>query len=204
MTVAAVILAAGLATRMGGDKVLLPIEGRPMVQHVVDAALASKASQTVVVVGHRANDVRRTLTGRPVTVVTNSDYADGMSTSLRAGLAAVDPQASGALILLGDQPFVRPALLDALIDRFATCGKVVVRPSVGGRPSNPVLVAAALFPELRAQRGDVGGRQVIERRRDEVSLVPVEDPHELVDIDTPAAYEREKSIDDQGVTGEVD
>ena len=191
-SVAAVVLAAGRATRMGGAKMLLPVGGRPMVQRVVDASLDSKASQTIVVVGNEAEKVSEALAGRPVTVVVNPDYADGMSTSLRAGLMAVDPTADGAIILLGDQPFVSSALLDGLIDRFACCAEHVVRPSVGGRPGNPVLVSAALFPELAEERGDVGGRHVIERRADEVCMVPVDDPHELVDIDSPPEYEEEK------------
>jgi molybdenum cofactor cytidylyltransferase len=190
--VAALILAAGRATRMGSTKVLLPLGGRPMVRRVVDAALASQAAPTVVVVGADAAAVTRALEGMPVAVVVNPDYDEGMSTSLRAGLAALGPEVAGALILLGDQPFVTAALLDTLIDRFATCGKAVVRPSVGGRPANPVLVAAALFPELAAERGDVGGRHVIARRAADVCLVPVADPHELTDIDSPQDYEKEK------------
>jgi molybdenum cofactor cytidylyltransferase len=190
--VSAVVLAAGRATRMGGAKLLLPVGGRPMVQRVVDASLGSKASQTIVVVGSEAQAVTEALAGRPVTVVVNPDYAYGMSTSLRAGLSAVDPAADGAVILLGDQPFVSSALLDALIDRFATCGKPVVRPSAGGQPANPVLVSAALFPEIAAECGDVGGRHVVARRAGDVCLVPVDDPHELVDIDSPQEYEKEK------------
>jgi len=190
--VAAVVLAAGRATRMGGAKLLLPVGGRPMIQRVVDASLGSKASQTIVVVGHEAEKVSEALAGRPVTLVMNADYAKGMSTSLRAGLSAVDPAAAGALILLGDQPFVSAALLDALIDRFARSEKRIVRPSVDGRPGNPVLVGATLFAELAGEQGDFGGRRVIERRADEVCMVPIDDPHELVDIDSPCGYEKEK------------
>jgi molybdenum cofactor cytidylyltransferase len=191
-SVSAVVLAAGRATRMGGGKLLLPVGGRPMVQRVVDASLGSKATQTIVVVGNEAEGVMEAMAGRPVTVVVNPDYADGMSTSLRAGLSAVDAAADGALILLGDQPFVSSALLDALIDRFASCGKSVVRPSSGGRAGNPVLVSAKLFSEIAGEHGDVGGRHVVERAGADVCMVPVDDPHELVDIDSPQAYEKEK------------
>jgi molybdenum cofactor cytidylyltransferase len=190
--VSAVVLAAGRATRMGGAKLLLPVGGRPMVQRVVDASLGSRVSETIVVVGNEAQGVKEALAGRPVKVVANPDYAEGMSTSLRVGLAAVDPSADGAVILLGDQPFVSSALLDALIDRFAACGKLVVRPSVAGRPANPVLISAVLFHEIAAERGDVGGRRVLERRADDVCLVPVDNPHELVDIDSLQEYEKEK------------
>jgi molybdenum cofactor cytidylyltransferase len=192
VSVAAVVLAAGRATRMGGGKLVLPVGGRPMVQRVVDASLGSRASSTILVVGNEAEEVLEAVAGRPVTVVVNPDYADGMSSSLRAGLAAVGPAANGALVLLGDQPFVSSALLDALIDRFARCGKPVVRPSAAGHPGNPVLISATLFAEIAGERGDVGGRHVVERRPDEVSLVPVDDPHELVDIDSPREYEKER------------
>lgn len=190
--VAAVVLAAGRARRMGGAKLLLPVGGIPMVRRVVDAALRSRVSETIVVVGHEAQGVRAALDGLPARVVANTDYARGMSTSLRAGLAAVDAAADGALILLGDQPFVSAALLDELIDRFGACGKSVVRPALDGRPANPVLVGAALFPELMRERGDVGGRRVVERRPEDVCLVPVDDPRQLVDVDSPEQYAKER------------
>ncbi len=190
--VAAVVLAAGRARRMGGAKLLLPVGGIPMVRRVVDAALRSRVSETIVVVGHEAQGVRAALDGLPVRVVANADYARGMSSSLRAGLAAVDATADGALILLGDQPFVSAALLDQLIDRFGACGKPVVRPALDGRPANPVLVGAALFPELMRERGDVGGRRVVERRPEDVCLVPVDDPRQLVDVDSPEQYAKER------------
>jgi molybdenum cofactor cytidylyltransferase len=188
VSVAAVVLAAGAATRMGTQKLLLPVNGRPMVQWPVDAALGSKASGTVVVVGHQAAQVVAALRGRPVTVVTNPDYAAGMSSSLRAGVLAAGA-CEAAVILLGDQPFVSAGLLDKLIDRFAETRASVVRPSLGDGPANPVLLSAALFPELLELRGDVGGREVVERHRDEVSLVPVDDPRVVADIDSIEDYE---------------
>ncbi len=186
--VAAVVLAAGLSTRMGGQKCLLPVEARPMVQRVVDAALASAAAEVVVVLGHEAVLVRETLRGRPVAMVVNPRYAEGMSTSLQAGIQAVAGECEAALFLLGDQPFVTPELLDRLIARFAADRSSVVRPTVGGRPANPVLVCASLFPDLLAQRGDVGGREVVSRHSSEVSLVAVDDARLVMDIDTAADY----------------
>jgi molybdenum cofactor cytidylyltransferase len=186
--VSAVVLAAGLATRMGRQKVLLPLDGVPMVRRVVDAALASRAAETVVVVGHQAAGVEEALAGRPARVVVNDRFAEGMSTSLQAGLAAADPSSAAALIVLGDQPFVTPQLLDGLIERFAVTRSPIVRPAVDGRPANPVLLSAALFPEIRAQHGDVGGREVVDRHQDDISLVPVDDPRLVADIDSPQDY----------------
>jgi molybdenum cofactor cytidylyltransferase len=189
VSVAAIVLAAGCATRMGGQKLLLPLGGRPLVQWAVDAALGSEASGTIVVVGHEATRVAEALAGRPVTVVVNSHYEQGMSTSLQAGVRATGGTCDAAIFVLGDQPFVTSAVLDRLIERFAETRKAVVRPSVGGRPANPVLMSAELFPEILAQRGDVGGREIVRRHPGEVCLVPVDDPRVGMDIDSIEGYE---------------
>ena len=123
-----------------------------------------------------------------MTVVMNPDYAAGMSGSLRAGVQAAG-ECEAAIVLLGDQPFVTSGLLDELIDRFAETRANVVRPASSTGPANPVLLSATLFAELLEQRGDVGGREVVERHRDEVSLVPVDDPRVVADIDSIEDYE---------------
>jgi molybdenum cofactor cytidylyltransferase len=187
--VSAIVLAAGCATRMGGQKLLLPLRGRPMIDWVIDAALGSRATQTIVVIGHQAEALTEVLKDRPVTLVVNPDHAEGMSTSLQAGIRAADGASDAALFLLGDQPFVTSALLDRLIDRFAESRRHVVRPLVGDRPVNPVLMSAALFSEIQEQRGDVGGRMIIERHTGEVCLVPVNDPRLVLDVDSPEEYE---------------
>ena len=119
---------------MGGQKLLLSLGGRPLVQWAVDAALGSKASGTVVVVGHEAPRVAEVLAGRPVTVVVNSHYEQGLSTSLQAGVRATGGACDAAIFVLGDQPFVTSAVLDRLIERFAETGEGG-RPASGGRPA---------------------------------------------------------------------
>lgn len=188
VSVAAIVLAAGCATRMGSQKVLLKLEARSLVQRAVDAALGSRASRTIVVVGHEAGPVTDDLAGRPVTVVVNPAYAAGMSTSLQAGVRAAGA-CDAAIFLLGDQPYVTTRLIDRLIERFAETGKAVVRPLAGARPANPVLLSAALFPEILEQRGDVGGREIVERHPGEVCLVPLDDLQAVMDIDSPQDYE---------------
>jgi molybdenum cofactor cytidylyltransferase len=174
---------------MGQQKLLLPLKGRPILAWAVDAALGSKAGGTYVVVGHQAEAVTAVLAGRAVTVVTNPEYGLGMSTSLQAGLRAAGAAHDAAIFMLGDQPFVTSALLDRLIDRFVETKSPVVQPVVGDRPANPVLMSAALFPEILAQRGDVGGREIVQRHHDDVCRVPVDDPLVAVDIDTAKDYE---------------
>ena len=189
VSVAAVVLAGGAAVRMGRQKLLLDLRGRPLLLWAVEAALASAASETIVVVGSEAEHTTQALHGMPVTVVVNDDYREGMSSSLRVGVRAVGEGRDAAVILLGDQPFVTAELLDRLIAAFATTGKAIVRPLVDGVPANPVLLSATLFPELLAQRGDVGGREVVDRHRDEVGLVTVDDPWVTTDIDSMEDYE---------------
>ena len=174
---------------MGAQKLLLPVRGRPMVRWAVDAAVASKAERTIVVLGHEAVAVGAALEGSSATITVNRDYRAGMSSSLQAGLRAVGDSCAAAIVLLGDQPYVTTALLDGLIDRFAATGASVVRPAVAGRPANPVLLSSALFPELLEQRGDVGGREVVERHAGEVSLVSLDDQRVCIDIDSPEDYE---------------
>jgi molybdenum cofactor cytidylyltransferase len=188
-SVCAIVLAAGCASRMGEQKVLLTLGGRFLVERAVDAALGSKAGRTIVVVGHEADRVAQVLKGRPVTVAVNPDYELGMSTSLRAGLRAAGPGWDAAVFLLGDQPFVTSAVVDALIDRFAQTGMPITRPLSEGRPAHPVLMGSALFPEILAQVGDVGGREIVDRHPEEVCLVPMDDPRVVVDIDSGEDYE---------------
>jgi len=190
--VAAVVLAAGRASRMGVQKVLLPLEGRPLVCRVVDAAVGSAAAPTIVVVGCEAARVRDAVADRPVRVVENPRYAEGMSTSLQAGIAALDDGVRAALFLLGDQPFVTSGLLDRMIERHVETGAPIVRPMVDGHPTTPVLMSAELFPEIEAQRGDVGGRLIVERHGSDVSLLPAEERFLDVDIDCAADYETAK------------
>jgi len=188
-----VVLAAGRATRMQGSKVVRPVGGRPMVERVVDAALASRLAGTVVVVGHEADAVRALVAGRPLRVVHNPSFAEGLSTSVHAALRDIAPDFDAALFLLADQPFVTAALIDRLLESFAGGGKLIVRPQMGGTPGNPVLFSARLFPELLQETGDRGGRDVVRRHLGEVRLVAVDDPLACLDIDSLEEYERVKN-----------
>jgi molybdenum cofactor cytidylyltransferase len=189
VSIAAIVLAAGRATRMGEQKLLLPLAGRPLVRWAVDAALGSLAVETVVVVGHEAGRLAEVLEGLPVKVVVNSHHEEGMSTSVKAGLGAIGADRDAAIFVLGDQPFVTSALLDRLIERFAETRKAVVRPLVGDLPANPVLMGSELFSEMLEERGDVGGRTVVARHPDKVCLVTVDDPRVGIDIDSAEDYE---------------
>ena len=193
--IAAVILAAGRSTRMGGpNKLLAEIGGRPLVRIAVEEALASRARPVIVVTGHQRDKVEAALAGLKIERVHNPDFADGLSTSVRAGLGAVLADADGAVIGLGDMPQVRADLIDRLIAAFdPERGALVVVPTIDGKRGNPVVWSRRFFPELMALDGDVGARHLITRYPEAVAEVPVADNAALVDVDTPDALKRVKA-----------
>lgn len=186
--VAGILLAAGVARRMGSAKVLLPWHSRPLIRHLAEVALASGLAEVIVVVGHRADEVAAALRDLPVRVVHNAAYADGQSTSLRAGLAAVNEHAVAALVLLADQPLLTSEVIDALLATFQATAAPIVAACAAGRRGNPVLFARELFSELATIGGDEGARSVIAAHRKGLRCVEV-DEAVLADVDTPEEYE---------------
>jgi molybdenum cofactor cytidylyltransferase len=187
--IAGLVLAAGRSTRMGGpNKLLEEINGRALVRIATDHVLASGARPVIVVTGHQRERVERALAGLAVTFVHNADFADGLSTSLKAGIAAVPADADGAIVCLGDMPQVTPKLIDRLIGAFDPArGALVVIPTIDGKRGNPVLWSRRFFNDLTALEGDVGARHLIGGYAEAVAEVPVEDAAVLIDVDTPEA-----------------
>jgi molybdenum cofactor cytidylyltransferase len=187
--IAAVVLAAGRSTRMRGpNKLLAEIARRPLVRIAVEAALASRASPVIVVAGHQRGEIEKALAGLPVRLVDNPDFAQGLGTSLKAGIAAVPAEADGAIVCLGDMPRVDAGLLDRLIAAFdPDRGALVVVPTFEGKRGNPVLWSRRFFPDLLAIEGDVGARHLIGRFGEAVVEVPVEGKAAFADVDTPEA-----------------
>ena len=189
--VAAIVLAAGSSRRMGEiNKLLAEVDGAPMIAGVVDAILATRARPVVVVTGHEDERVRAALAGRDVTFVHNPHHAEGMSTSLRAGLGQLGDDLDGALLCLADMPRVRPAHLEALLGAFdPDDGRAICVPTWERRRGNPVLFAARYFAEMRLVEGDVGARALLEKHADTLCYVPMNDRGVTLDIDTPEALE---------------
>ncbi|HEY4135252.1 MAG TPA: molybdopterin-binding/glycosyltransferase family 2 protein [Alphaproteobacteria bacterium] len=191
--IAALILAAGRSSRFidktgGPSKLLADVGGQPMIARVVGAALASQAWPVIVVVGHQGAEVRKALAGLEVTVVENPDYAEGISTSLKTGLAAMPPEVDGTLVALGDMPSVPATTLDTLIAAFNPLeGRAIIVPTAGGKRGNPVLWGRAFFQEMGKVAGDVGARHLIGAYPEAVAEVPMPDDGVLLDIDEPAA-----------------
>jgi molybdenum cofactor cytidylyltransferase len=186
--VAAIVLAAGRSTRMGGpNKLLADIKGKPLVRIAAEQALRSRADGVIVVTGHQRERVEQALAGLNVRFVHNPDFAQGLSTSLRAGLAAVPPETDGAVVCLGDMPQVRAEMIDRLIAAFDPArGALIVVPTVEGKRGNPVLWSRRFFPELSQLEGDVGARHLIGTYGEALVELPA-DPGMFVDVDTPEA-----------------
>lgn len=184
--VVGVVLAAGLSRRYGArrSKLLAELGGEPLVRRVVCAALGSRLSKIVVVIGHDRERVRRSLKGLEVEWAENPAYAEGQSTSVRAGLEHLDRSARAALFLPADQPLVTTRLIDRLIAAWERTRRAIVRPRTGGRPGSPVLWDRSLFSELAGVTGDAGGRQLLAHYSVEALEVEADNPWELADVDT--------------------
>ena len=189
--VTAVVLAAGRSTRMGGpNKLLAELDGKKLVRIVTEQALASKASQVIVVVGHQADLVEQALAGLKVKFARNPDFAGGLASSVKSGIAAVPANADGAIVCLGDMPLISAKLIDKLIDAFEPDrGHLITVPVSDGKRGNPVLWSRRFFRELMTLDGDVGARHLIARHAEAVAEVAVEGDGPFLDIDTPQALE---------------
>lgn len=183
--VSAVILAAGASTRMGRPKLAIPVRGTPMIRRVAAAALASRCSEAIIVLGTHADLYRSLLDGLAVRIVETRDPTEGMASSIRAGIEAVSPDASGAVILLADQPFVTAEVIDRLIGAVADDRRRIVASEHRGVACPPAYFPRRFFPELLALEGDRGARSVIQAHPGESVLVPLPEPC-AADVDTSA------------------
>jgi molybdenum cofactor cytidylyltransferase len=193
--VGAIVLAAGGSARMGQPKQLLSVGGQPMVRCVVETTCAAGLAQVVVVVGAHATAVAQALEDLPVDMVVNEAWAEGMSTSVRAGVGALHAEIQAVLVILADQPALTPALLQTLVVRYRATGSPIVAPFYHGRRGNPVLFDRSLFPQLLAIEGDQGGRTLITSYQEQVESVQVDDPAVILDVDTHHDYEKAQQLE---------
>jgi molybdenum cofactor cytidylyltransferase len=204
-SIAAIILAAGSSSRMsnGQHKLLLPLGDRPVLAHILEAALRSQANPILLILGHQSEQIEAAIldytNSERLIRLNNPAYQQGMSTSLRLGLAqlaALDPQSNveGAIILLGDQPFISTEIIDTLITSKHTSQKLIIAPCYHGKRGNPVLLDSSLFDELAAVTGDKGGRSVIARHPEDIESVELGDAMANHDVDTWEAYQQAVNI----------
>jgi molybdenum cofactor cytidylyltransferase len=195
-SIAAVVLGAGKSSRMGGpNKLLAEIGGRPLLRIVVEQALKSQARPVIVVTGHQRERVEAVLAGLAVKFVHNPNFAEGLGTSLKAGIAALPAEVDGAIVCLGDMPQVDAALIDRLIGALdPDKGALVVVPTTDGKRGNPVVWSRRFFADLTAVEGDVGARYLIGRYPEAVAEVPLTGTAALTDVDTPEALQAVRAV----------
>lgn len=183
--VSAILLAAGKSSRMGKLKQLMPMGDGTMLEQTLDNLLGSKVTEVIVVLGYKAEEVTKRLSGRPVKVVVNPLYRKGMGTSIAAGLKFVDSQAQAVMLVMGDQPYVDSPTIDRLIDAFSSNKKGIAIPTHNGQRGHPLIFAKKYQALLYALSGDIGGREIIKQNPEDVLEVPVDCEGIVIDIDTP-------------------
>jgi molybdenum cofactor cytidylyltransferase len=191
--IAAIILAAGRSSRfraaggMEASKLVAEFHGRPVVRRVAEAALASRACAVIVVTGHAREEIEAALAGLPLIFTFNPDFATGLTSSLKAGLAAAPQSGAGAIILLGDMPKIRAEAIDAILDAFQNNpAALAAAPTYSGRRGNPVLLSRALFGRVASLEGDEGARRLLSACDPARILeIPFADDSVTLDIDTP-------------------
>ena len=186
--ISAIVPAAGMSTRMGSqNKLLLSYRGKSLIEHAVDALLASDVSEIIVVIGFEAENVEAKLAGRSVKFIVNPGYQEGMSTSIKAGVQAVSSEAKAIMIYLADQPLLTCADINQIAAAFQTAkaeGKNIVVPFHQGQRGNPVIMDATFKEAITEVSGDVGCRKVIKTNPDQVFVLEMETDHVVRDVDT--------------------
>ncbi len=191
--ISAIVLAAGRSTRMGRSKQLLPLGQTSVLQQTLSHLSETTATEIILVLGASAEAIRSQLPPallEKANAVFNPNYEQGMATSLRVGLSATSPQSHAALIVLADQPFIRPATYDRLMDEYRRTRAKIILPTHQGTRGNPLLLDRSLFGEAEELQGDTGFRAILGNHLEEILKVEVEDRGVLEDIDTPSDYDR--------------
>jgi CTP:molybdopterin cytidylyltransferase MocA len=190
--VAGLLLAAGASKRLGTPKQLLPAGDALLLERVLAQTLRSKLDLVVLVLGFRAEEIRRkTLSGRlpsNLQIIENTDYPLGISSSILAGLSHVEKNYAHVMILLGDMPHITSGVIDRLLSGYLDSGLSLGALKVGGKRSHPVLIGRPFFPALHRLTGDQGARDLFIRHKDQVCLVDPGEDYDDADIDTYADY----------------
>ena len=187
--VSAILLAAGVSKRMGEPKLLLPLGNSTVVEQTIDNLLGSRVSEVIVVLGHRAEEMIKAIANRPVKIVVNPIYHQGMSTSIVAGLNLVDSKAQAVMLALADQPFINSKTINRLIEEFFNHDKRIAIPAHQGRRGHPIIFSMKYKGELLELKGDIGGREIIRGHPDDILEVTVDSSSINIDIDNMGDYQ---------------
>ena len=188
MFISAILLAAGQSKRLKGSKLLLPIKNSTILQTSIDNLLNSKAGEVIVVLGHEAEEKRKYIDSSRTKIVINPNYMYGISSSLKAGIAVSDVNASGLLIALADQPFVSTEIINTLITGFINGDRGIVYPVYDSRQGHPVIFSTKYLDALLELEGDTGARHIIRYNSDDVLEIRVDSPAVNFDIDSKEDY----------------
>lgn len=191
--VAGVVLAAGSATRMGSNKLLLPLDGEPLIRRVVRQPVEAGLEPVVVVLGHEARRVADALGGLPCRPVINAEHQRGVNRSLRTGIDSLPDEVAAAIVMLADMPFVTRDMLATLVARYRASAAPLVVSEYAGVSAPPLLYDRSLFPELGMSDGEGCGKRVVRRHRHEAVTVTWP-ASALTDLDVPEDYERVKAV----------
>lgn len=193
--ISGIVLAAGLARRMGRQKLHLDLKGKPVLQWTLEAALFSDLDEVVCVVQElKESRERIPLTHDKLRWVTNEKTKEGQSTSIIAGLKAINAKSEAVLFLVGDQPLVKTDLINGLIGLFKKSRSPIVAPTFQDQTRNPVLFHKDLFPELLKLTGDKGGKGLIEKYREKMAVLDWKEEKPFLDVDKWDDYEKLKRL----------
>jgi molybdenum cofactor cytidylyltransferase len=184
----AILLAAGESRRMGKLKQLMPLGKSTIIEQAIDNLSASAVNEVIVVLGHKAEEIKEAISTRSVKIAFNPSYQEGMGTSIIAGLKLADPRAEAVMLALGDQPLVDSQTINYLIDEFHKSDKGIALPTYKGKRGHPVILAIKYQPELLKLKGDIGAREIIKRHPKDVLEVAVDSAGVISDIDTEEDY----------------
>jgi molybdenum cofactor cytidylyltransferase len=194
--ISAILLGAGESKRMGVNKLQLPWRQKTVLEHCLDSLLRSNIQEVVIVLSDQTKEMRDRLKGgsllknKRIKVEMNRDYKKGMSTSVRRGLKTIDPRSDGILIALGDQPFLNPRTINALIRAFDQRRGDIIVPSFRGVKGHPVIFHRKYEKELLKLRGDTGGKPILLKYSKQIKTIPVRSEGVIKDIDTREEYQK--------------
>jgi molybdenum cofactor cytidylyltransferase len=189
--ICAIVLAAGCSSRMGTQKLLLPLGQQTVISHIITQVLSGNIESVYVVVGHQAKELTNELSGQPVSTIHNPEYQSGMLSSVRAGLRNIPAECRAVLVVLGDQPSITAEIIKQMIQTFNSTKKTIIVPVYDGKRGHPLLFSTIYRDEILTKFDEVGLRGILEIHDEEVLEMGVTDSAVLSDMDYPEDYRRE-------------